>query len=110
MVVGGVLPERGHQLEVPERLAEALAEVLERLAGVERLVVVLVGGERVPVVGKELAEGLPLVPELLRYTLDLPFLSVDHVCFSSFLTDFYCLHRERRVPGVLGVLHLELLQ
>ena len=95
---------------VPGRLAEAQAEVLERLAEVERPAVVLAGGERVPVVREELAEGLPLVPELLRYTLDLPFLSVDHVCFSSYLTDFYCLYRERRVPGVLGVLRLELLQ
>ena len=80
--------ERGHQLEVPERLAEAQAEVPERLAEVERSAVVHAGGERVPVVREELAEGLPLVLELLRYTLDLLFLSVDHARFSLYLTDF----------------------
>ncbi|KAH7849478.1 hypothetical protein Vadar_018461 [Vaccinium darrowii] len=51
------------------RLAEAQAEVLERLAEVERPAVVLAGGERVPVVEEELAEGPPLVLELLRFLL-----------------------------------------
>jgi hypothetical protein len=77
LVVDGGPPERGHQLEAPERLAEAQAEVPERLAEVERSAVVHAGGERVPVVREELAEGLPLVLELLRYTSGLLFLSVD---------------------------------
>ena len=50
--------------------------VLERLAEVERPAGVLAGGGRVLAVREELAEGPPLVSGLLRYTLDLPFLSI----------------------------------
>jgi hypothetical protein len=98
LVVDGEPLERGHQLEVPERLAEAQAEVPERLAEVERSAVVHAGGERVPVVREELAEGLPLVLELLRYTLDLFFLSIDHACFSLFLTNFVACAGSVRFP------------
>ena len=103
----GELLERGHR---PVVLAEVEAEAPERLAEVERLARVLGGGERVPAVREELAGGLPLVVELLRYILKLPFLYVDPTYLSFYLTNFCCLCRERRVPRVLGVLRFELLQ
>jgi hypothetical protein len=98
LVVDGEPLERGHQLEVPERLAEAQAGVPGRLAEVERSAVVLAGGERVPVVREELAEGPPLVLELLRYVSDLFFLSVDHACFPLYLTYFVACAGSVRFP------------
>jgi hypothetical protein len=65
--------ERGRRRVAPERLAEAQAEVQERLAEAERAAGVLAGGERVLAVREELAAGPPLVLELLRYIPKLVF-------------------------------------